>query len=154
MASMKQLKRAVKAVIVRDNFRSISFAGKARPAIVGYFGEILALKHFQHIGMIAEYKGDCGIGYDLLINGSLKVEVKTATKGKDGRYNFALSKSAGDVKRFQDITKSDLVLLQCVVECGEIITFAVPTIVLQNNKYAKIGGNPRTYAGTLAQYRL
>lgn len=154
MASIKQMKRVNKAVIVTDSLRSISVGSQARPAMMGFYGEMLALKHLQFLGLNATYTGSNGVGYDILVEDTLKVEVKTARQGKNGKWLFALTKSSTDVKRFQDINKSDLVLLQCVVECGEVITFAVPTTILANNKYIRITSNPKTYNGKLAKYRV
>lgn len=152
--STKTYKRANKYTIATLSTRNMGISAHANEYTKGFYGEILAKKHIELFGANVSYMGDCGVGYDLLVENNLRVEVKTASRGKDGKWNFALSKSAGDIKRFQDITKADVVILQCIIECGNVVSFVVPVDVLKDNKYVKITSHPNTYAGKLAQYRI
>lgn len=77
-----------------------------------------------------------------------QVEVKTARRGKDGKWRFTLY-LAGKT----DHRHADVLMLLAVLESGNIITFVVPVAQITDKHHAVITSHPATYAGKLAAYR-
>jgi Holliday junction resolvase-like predicted endonuclease len=76
------------------------------------------------------------------------VEVKTARRGKDGKWRFTLYK-----KGKTDHRNADFVVLLAILESGRAVPFVIPIVVLEQRKQAVIGKHPESYVGKLAAYR-
>lgn len=96
-------------------------------------------------------------GYDITAKNShtgeiLRIEVKAARCGKDGRYKFGLYKTKnGKVKT--DHRRADIIIFHAVSDEGDVTTFIVPTNVLDDVKQFTISSNPETYDGKLSPYK-
>jgi len=119
------------------------------PQQLGLFGEKLAKRKLENFGLDVLWVAQLDLGYDLLVNESLKVEVKTARMNVRGKFQFCLTK-----KDHTNIRKSDVVILQCVFPNGCIEVFVVPTNIVENNSQITIGGNLENYKGLVSQYRV
>lgn len=78
-----------------------------------------------------------------------KIDVKTARRGKSGKWTFTLFKSRGHT----DYRLSDFVLLLPVLKSGAVVPFVVPRSALGERSTLKLASNPREYAGKWATYR-
>lgn len=76
------------------------------------------------------------------------VEVKTARRGKDGKWSFTLWK-----KGKTDHRRAHWVALLAVVTTGCVVVFMCPVGMLAQQKVAVISSDPRGYAGKLARWR-
>lgn len=76
------------------------------------------------------------------------VEVKTARKGRDGKWRFTLVK-----KGHTDHRRADVIVLLAVTASGKVIPFIVPVSDLAAKHHAVITSHPAQYAGRLAKYR-
>lgn len=119
------------------------------PQQLGLLGEKIAKRNLEKFGLDVLLVSELSLGYDLLVNDVLKVEVKTARMNKRGSFQFCLTKSD-----HTDIRKSDIVILQCIFPNGCIETFVVPTIIVKNNSQITIRGNIESYKGLVAAYRV
>lgn len=119
------------------------------PQQLGLFGEKLAKRDLENFGLDVLHVATLDLGYDLLVNDSLKIEVKTARLNVRGKFQFCLTK-----KDHADIRKSDIVILQCVFPSGCVETFVVPTNIVENNSQITIRGNIESYKGLVAAYRV
>lgn len=78
------------------------------------------------------------------------VEVKTAREGKKRHiYQFNLWK-----KGRTDFRKAEVVVLVAVTRSGRVAMFVIPTADLGDRSSIKISGDPLTYAGKFAKYRV
>lgn len=119
------------------------------PQQLGLFGEKLAKRKLENFGLDVLHVATLDLGYDLLVNDTLKVEVKTARLNSRSKFQFCLTK-----KDHANIRKSDVVILQCVFPDGCIKVFVVPTNIVENNSQITIGGNLENYKGLVSQYRV
>lgn len=116
---------------------------------LGKQGELYAKRNLERLGLNVLLTAELDLGYDLLINDSLKVEVKTARLNSRKKYQFCLTK-----RDHADIRKSDVVIFQCINSDGSITTFVVPTTIVANNKQLTVSGNLSNYKGSISQFRL
>ncbi len=145
----KFVKTARKHITVTNEVKTMSFSSKSSAAKFGAYGEVLAIAHLELLGLKVDYTGQSSVGYDLLVENTLRVEIKTAKRSKDGIWQFNLTKL-----NHSDITKSDVVLLQCVIELGHVITYAIPTSAIATLKQIKITNHPTLYTGKYAQWKV
>lgn len=81
-----------------------------------------------------------------------RVEVKTAMRGRDGKWRFLLFKNS----RFgmTDYRHSDVVLLLTVIESFQVVPFVVPVAALGFRRVQlAVTSHPLRYAGWLAAFR-
>lgn len=115
----------------------------------GLLGEHIVKRKIERLGYDVLWTAKLDVGYDLLVNNTLRVEVKTARLSKGNYYQFCLTKCG-----HADITKSDVVVLQCIQPNGCIVCFVVPTHVIATRKQIKISAKLETYKGLVADYKL
>ena len=149
---INQAKR--QTAIAKHTMKGIRLAKGMSRNNLGYAGEMYAKQQLERLGLNVLYTGKLGVGYDLLVNGVLKVEIKTALLNNEERYQFSLRKDSTDVQKFADVRKADIVILQCVGNTGNVTSFVMPTIAVYNNKQVKITSDPSSYAGKFAKYRI
>ena len=116
---------------------------------LGKQGEQYAKRNLERLGFDVLLTAALDVGYDLLVNDSLKVEVKTARLNCRKKFQFCLTK-----RDHADIRKSDVVIFQCMQSDGSIAAFVVPTNIVANNKQLTISGNLPNYKGLISQFRL
>lgn len=110
---------------------------------LGVFGEKHAESVLRLLGFTAVKVPQ---GTDLLIEGKLRVEVKTIRQGKDKTYSATLRKA-----KHQNLDVSDLLLLQ-IVESDIIHSFLVPVREIPQVKRIKITSSPAVYRGKFARF--
>lgn len=76
-----------------------------------------------------------------------RVEVKTARRGKDGRWRFTLYKEG-----HTNHVLSNVVVLLAVLDCLQAVPFVVPVAQVEKKHHVVIG-DPFSYRGWLAAYR-
>jgi hypothetical protein len=116
---------------------------------VGATGETVVARAFEANGYSVAITHDCG---DMTVYNehgeAFHVEVKTSTKGKDGRYRFNLYKRGS-----QDHRDADFVVLLAVGKTGFGVPFVVPVDVIRDKHHLAVGTSPNFYRGYLAAYR-
>lgn len=130
----------------------IALADRGRKAI-GLMGEMIAKRLFESAcysvitPQAGQHRGDLVVT-DISTGEMLKIEVKTARRGKDGKWRFTLWK-----KNHTNHRDSDYVVLLPVLKSGRVIPFVIPVSELENQKQAVITSHPENYAGRLSAYR-
>lgn len=117
-------------------------------AELGYTGERLIVRLLRHFQWFAVRGGVADI---LAVNPQgllVDIEVKTAQRGKDGKWRFTLYKQGS-----QDHRKSDYVILVALAYEGSAL-FVIPTRDVLDRTFVCITSNPKTYAGKFAKYRI
>ena len=76
------------------------------------------------------------------------IEVKTARRGKDGKWRFTLVKDGAT-----DFRDSDFVLLLAVLKTGKTTLFFIPVPELGQRRQICITSHPESYAGLFCKYR-
>lgn len=79
---------------------------------------------------------------------TLKLEVKTAQKRRDGRFVFHILNDRTDYRQ------SDFLLLFCIQKSGYPIAFVIPTDAFEKRSTIVIGSDPVRYVGMWSQYRI
>lgn len=117
---------------------------------VGTIGELWARNQIQDIDLKCvngdRYYGDLKAvhpGTGEIAN----IEVKTARRGKDGKWRFTLRKRGHTDHRQTDF----LILIALTVSAT--IAFIIPTAKLVAKNHAVITSHPKQYTGRLAEYR-
>jgi len=136
-----------------DLLCSPSFANFALAShyVLGDLGQIAAERWFQQSGFqVISRNEPWQPGHDLVIatgdGQQLRVEVKTARRGKDG-YQFILYK-----KGKTSIANADLVMLIAVGDSGKSYTFLIPAGHIRHLKKIDITSHPLKYRGKYARY--
>lgn len=130
----------------------IALADRGRKAI-GLMGELIAKRLFESACYSVvtpqpkQHRGDLVVT-DTFTGEMLKIEVKTARRGKDGKWRFTLWK-----KNHTDHRDADYVVLLPVLKSGRVVPFVIPVSELENQKQAVITSHPENYAGRLSVYR-
>jgi len=117
---------------------------------VGMAGEALIALALQDCGYpvaVNHKRGDIQV-WTKDIKKTAYIEVKTARRGKDGKYRFTLLKNG-----CTDHRNADIVILVCLLKTGDAIPFVVPVTVLYEQKQCVITSDPWSYAGKLSPYR-
>lgn len=118
----------------------------------GAIGEFIACQKLRESGYDVSTSTEAKSG-DLIVHlaqSEIKVEVKTATRGKDGYYHFQLYKQ--DKHGSSNHLNSDIVLF---IVASKVTTFfyLVPSRVLRYRSHASIK-DPINSKGFLAKFRL
>lgn len=120
---------------------------------VGVAGEILvarALEAQGHRVSIAHDRGDLSV---FLPDGQiLGIEVKSARRNKQGKYQFTLWKH-WQGRQCADHHNADVVILLCVLRTGDAVPFVVPVETLGTRHTVAITSFPTDYNGWLVTYR-
>jgi hypothetical protein len=120
---------------------------------VGKGGELMIARALEAVGYAVSLAHTFG---DLTVvdkHGEIfYVEVKTARRGRDGKWRFTL------YKRWQgrvctNHVYTDFVVLVCALKTGDCIPFVVPTSELLDKHQAVITSYPTDYKGRLAHFR-
>lgn len=119
--------------------------------LLGVSGEFYALRQFEALGYKVEYaqtkkQGDLKV-VDMTTGQIVKVEIKTARKGRNLNYQVCLKK-----KGKTDVAHSDLVVIQLVLGTGEVVPFFIPAPLLADKQGISFT-RAQTYNGKWAQYR-
>lgn len=120
---------------------------------IGALGERLAAHLLEKAGYRVSYtrpgekRGDLRV-IDQTTGEIIRVEVKTARRGKDRKWRFTLRK-----RRHTDHRRADVVILLAVLKSGRAIPFVVPVDVIRHRHAVAITSHPEDYSGKLAVYR-
>lgn len=120
---------------------------------LGLTGELLVAQALQKRGYetyITHKNGDLMV-YDKRGN-ALTVEVKTARKNSQDRYQFCLIKD-WQGRRCCDHRKADFTVLLCVLRTGNVVPFVIPARTMADRRSVAVTSNPRTYTGWLSAFR-
>lgn len=119
---------------------------------VGAAGERLSYILLEQQGYVVSnvHPGECRGDLRVITKHGeiMKVEVKTARAGKDGRWHFNLR-----VDGHSDHRHSDIVILLCVLPSGYVVPFVVPVPAVAGIKQVNISSNPEQYKGKFSRYR-
>ena len=122
---------------------------------VGAAGELLIARTLEMRGYRVSTSHRQGRGDLSVINDHGEIfylEIKTARRGKDGKYCFTLYKHwQGRV--CSDHRHADIVILLCLLKTGYGVPFVVPVAELATVSKACITSYPTSYNGRFAQYR-
>jgi hypothetical protein len=120
---------------------------------VGKAGELIIARALETAGYavsITHQRGDLTVVDQ---HGEIfYVEVKTARKGKDGKWRFTLYKH-WQGRTCTNHAFTDFVVLVCVMKTGDCVPFVIPTPELLDKRQAVITSYPMDYQGRLAQFR-
>lgn len=115
----------------------------------GYLGEKLTQRKIESLGIDVLYTANLDVGYDLLVENTLRVEVKTARKNKRNQYQFCLTKLG-----HANINHADCVILNCVLCLGYIVSYVIPVSELGGRNQITLPGNIESYNGLFAKYKI
>lgn len=127
--------------------------GYSSPQTLGKYGEQFAFAWLKSSGyVVADVSQDSGNG-DLRVTipdtGEIvRVEVKTATRGNDNRFQFCLK------NRFADIQESDYVLFLIVDRHSTLYHYVVPTAILGKTSKLSLRTHPTRYRGKIAPFLI
>jgi alkylation response protein AidB-like acyl-CoA dehydrogenase len=130
----------------------ISLSDRSRRA-VGALGERLAAALLEKAGYVVSFtqpgqqRGDL-VAIQPGTGEMIFVEVKTARRGRDGKWRFTLRK-----RGCTDHRHADVVILLAVLKSGRPVPFVVPVDTLRHKNHAVITSHPEAYNGRLAVYR-
>lgn len=78
-----------------------------------------------------------------------RIEVKTARRGKDGKWRFTLVK-----KGCTDHRHADKVALLAVLKTGDVVLFMMPVDEIETQRSIAICSHPEHYNGRFAKWRI
>lgn len=120
---------------------------------VGSAGEMMVARALEAQGYRVSIPHERGDLTAILTDGQiLSIEVKTARKGKDGKYRFTLIKY-WQGRTCTDHRNTDLVILVCILKTGDAVPFVIPTATIGNRRALAISSYPTDYTGWLAPFR-
>lgn len=125
---------------------------------VGHLGELAAVLLLERAGYKVHIPETRTTGDLHAINPNtgelIRVEVKTARRGKDRKWRFTLLKiDPNDGSPQTDHRYSDIVLLLAVTLSGALVPFVIPVQAVAARHQIAITSDPRTYGGRFAIYR-
>lgn len=125
---------------------------------IGALGERMAALLLQQQGYVVDHVGrDRQRRGDLrVIDGAgevIRVEVKTARRGKDTKWRFLLWKKSTEVKSGQDCRDADILILLAVLKTGDVVPFVIPMPEARDRSQICITSHPDTYTGCWSSYR-
>lgn len=122
---------------IETNFISLShYACKADHTTLGAYGERIMLLWLTLLGFNVSYTGDQQ-GYDILLNGNIRLEIKSARKNKRKNYwQFCLTK-----RDHCNISNSDVVMLLLIGKFGRVDVYMIPSDLLAGQKQIKLSAN-------------
>lgn len=114
----------------------------------GYYGEKMLRDHFTSLGYMVSHRKHMG---DLIlthpITGEIKkIEVKSARKGKDGKYRATLIKTG-----CTDVRDSDVLILLVAKKVDDTDIYIIPVKDIFNRRHIVITSD--NYHGRFAQYK-
>ena len=130
----------------------IAQALQSKPQALGVHGEQVATELFKQNGYRVLRPGiKSG---DLLVvhleTGEVnKIEVKTARRNGQGRWQFNMRK-----KGHTDARYSDYILLMAVIVSGRVVAFLIPSVEVSARSQVTLFSHPDRYAGKYREYRL
>lgn len=118
--------------------------------VIGALGEAIAAAWLRAGGYHVSGSEDSDLRVVNPFTGeALRVEVKTARRGKDGCWRATLEKT-----KHTSIRNADHLILLCVdIDC-QVIPFSIPTQELRNHRVVAITSRPRSYSGQWSAYRV
>jgi hypothetical protein len=128
--------------------------------LMGMAGEEYAKSQLMRMGYVVTYptekkQGDLRVK-DPATGEVVRVEIKTARRGKDG-WQFCLNRWDGTRSK-TDCTQTDITILQLVGDSGLVMTYAIPSALLAGIKktsFRRITPTARNrWAGYLSDYRI
>lgn len=125
---------------------------------IGALGERLAALLLQQRGYAVDLVGrDRQRRGDLRVVDThgvvIRVEVKTARQGKDGKWRFLLWKKASPAKSGQDCRYADALILLAVLRTGDVVPFVIPMAAARDRSHICITSHPESYTGCWSNYR-
>lgn len=119
------------------------------PQSLGVYGELLARCWMVEGGYLVRSSRGCDLIAAHTTSGELfRVEVKTARRGVDGRFNFTLSKAAHTNHKLSDVT-----ILLCVQYHWKVIPFVIPLAAIEDRLAIAIRADPLSYGGKYSPFR-
>lgn len=116
---------------------------------LGVYGELLARCWLTSSGYLVRSSRGCDLIAAHTTTGELyRVEVKTARRGMDGRFNFTLEKCGHTNHKL-----SDVVILLCVQYHWKVIPFVIPLDVIEDRSAIAIRSDPLAYGGKYSPFR-
>lgn len=114
----------------------------------GYYGETMLRQHFTKLGFLVTHKKRMG---DLCLTNvktghMLKIEVKSARKGKDGKYRATLVKTG-----CTDVHDSDILILLVAKGTDNTDVYIIPVKDIIGRRHIVITSD--NYKGRFAQYK-
>lgn len=83
---------------------------------------------------------------------TLRIEVKTSRRGKDGCWRFNLYKY-WQGRECANHRNADYVVLVCVTQAGRAIPYVIPVAAIENLSSITIPKHPDKYAGKYAHFQ-
>lgn len=97
------------------------------------------------LGFNVSYTGDQK-GYDILLNGNTRIEIKSARKNKRKNYwQFCLTK-----RGHCNVNNSDVVVFLLIGKYGRVDVYMIPTELLAGQKQIKLHANSSKWT----EYRI
>lgn len=78
----------------------------------------------------------------------VRIEVKTARRGKDRKWRFTLEKTG-----CTSAQNADLLVLLAITTSGDFIPFVLPVSAIAGRRHIVITSQPERYGGQFAQFR-
>lgn len=114
---------------------------------IGNYGEARVKELLESAGIEVEFGGPA----DLLLEGSIPLEVKTAKhsayNGSSHGFQFCIDREG------HTSLKGVAVVLLCLTPSGEEVFFIIPANIVGKRKKLGIGKDPLAYRGMWSQYR-
>lgn len=112
---------------------------------IGQWGEVYVKNRLSDLGWQILPESQADVSAVSPETGEIvKIEVKTARRGKDGKFRATTYK-----RGHTDHNKADIVVLIC--QHTELTFFVIPSQAVKN--HIAITSNPRTYEGKWSKYR-
>lgn len=126
---------------------------KASNTAKGARAELAVAKHLRTIGYTAKVltlSGTDIIATNKSTGEKIRIEVKFASQGKDGKYRATTIK-----KNCTDHRKSDFIIFVCQnpLDGGNCTSFIIPSEEQGEKTFLCVTSNPVTYNGKLSVYR-
>jgi len=124
--------------------------------VTGYLGELVVMEYLKTTRWFLYQPRRRKVGDLLAVDTEtgwqIKIEIKTAKRGKKGKYQACLRKN--DKYGQTDVSHADIVLLVCVDAAGGFYPFVIPNRDIGNEqKRLTISSHPMDYGGKYSKYR-
>ena len=137
---------------------AMEYLENKRAKAVGSYGESIAKALLEDAGYLVSYahegekRGDLCV-IDQETGEIIRVEVKTARRGADGRFTFSLERR-NTARVMTSAYHSDFVILLAVTKQGTPYPFVIPVSALGYiTKIVISSGNPVSYSGKWSKFR-
>lgn len=135
---------------------SRQLASSDKTTVTGFVGERVVMEHLSssdwHTHQAASV--NCGdvIATNRVTGETLRLEIKTAKKAKNGQYQFCITKA--DKHGATDYRHSDVVILICVDAAGGFYLYVIPASSLKlGQQRLSISSHPTVYNGKYSCFR-